>query len=104
MDIEFVRSRFIKHFDGTAGSIFGDFPIETCSKTGSSQVNGGSANGVFVSYAPYKNPQIAISIVIENAGSGSSTAPIAKAIYSEYFKLNPKTAGDKHIKANVLLD
>lgn len=90
-------------YDGTAGSIFGDFPIETCSKTGSSQVNGGSANGVFVSYAPYNNPQIAISIVIENAGSGSSTAPIAKAIYSEYFKLNPKETKDLRVGNNVLL-
>lgn len=90
-------------YDGTAGSIFGDFPIETCSKTGSSQVNGGSANGVFVSYAPYDNPQIAISIVIENAGSGSSTAPIAKAIYSEYFKLNPKETKDLRVDSNVLL-
>lgn len=90
-------------YDGTAGSIFGDFPIETCSKTGSSQVNGGSANGVFVSYAPYKNPQIAVSVVVENAGSGSSTAPIAKAIYSEYFKLNPKSSKDNHVKTNSLL-
>ncbi len=90
-------------YDGTAGSIFGDFPIETCSKTGSSQVNGGSANGVFVSYAPYTNPQIAISIVIENAGSGSSTAPIAKAIYNEYFKLNAKETKDLHVKNNTLL-
>lgn len=90
-------------YDGTAGSIFGDFPIETCSKTGSSQVNGGSANGVFVSYAPYNDPQIAISIVIENAGSGSSTAPIAKAIYSEYFKLNQKDSKDSHVQNNVLL-
>lgn len=99
-----TRGMRLVSYDGTAGSIFGDFPIETCSKTGSSQVNGGSANGVFVSYAPYKDPQIAISIVIENAGSGSSTAPIAKAIYSEYFKLNPKTGGDNHVKANVLLN
>ncbi len=98
-----TRGMRLVSYDGTAGGIFSDFPIETCSKTGSSQVNGGSANGVFVSYAPYKDPQIAISIVIENAGSGSSTAPIAKAIYSEYFKLNPKDSSDKHIKSNVLL-
>ncbi len=90
-------------YDGTAGSIFGDFPIETCSKTGSSQVNGGSANGVFVSYAPYKDPQIAVSIVIEKAGSGSSTAPIAKAIYNEYFKLSSKETKDVHVKNNTLL-
>jgi len=75
-------------YDGTASAIFGDFPVETCSKTGSSQIDGGSANGVFVTYAPYDNPQIAISIVVESAGSGSVTAPIAKAIYSEYFKEN----------------
>jgi len=55
------------------------------------------------SYAPYNNPQIAISIVIENAGSGSSTAPIAKAIYSEYFKLNPKSSNDTHVQTNSLI-
>ncbi len=90
-------------FDGTASSVFGDFPVETCSKTGSSQIDGGSANGVFVTYAPYQNPQIAISVVVENAGSGSVTAPIAKAIYSEYFKLTPKQTGDNYIKNNVLI-
>lgn len=90
-------------YDGTASSVFGDFPIETCSKTGSSQIDGGSANGVFVTYAPYHNPQIAISIVVENAGSGSVTAPIAKAIYSEYFKLTPKQTGDNYIKNNTLI-
>ena len=90
-------------YDGTASSTFGDYPIEVCSKTGSSQVNGGSANGVFVSYAPYKNPKIAVSVVIENAGSGSITAPIAKAVYNEYFKLNPKTSGDTVVKDNSLI-
>ncbi len=89
--------------DGTASSVFGDFPIETCSKTGSSQINGGSANGVFVSYAPYNNPKIAVSIVVESAGSGSITAPIAKAIYSEYFKLNPRETNDSHISNNSLV-
>ena len=90
-------------YDGTASSVFAGYPIEVCSKTGSSQVNGGSANGVFVSYAPYTNPKIAISIVIENAGSGSVTAPIAKEIYNEYFKLNPKSTEDTRIKDNTLI-
>lgn len=90
-------------YDGTASSVFGDFPIETCSKTGSSQVDGSSANGVFVSYAPYDNPKIAIAIVIESAGSGSVTAPIAKDIYTEYFKLNPKQSNDEPTKTNLLI-
>ncbi|MBR5507622.1 MAG: hypothetical protein IKV88_06230 [Clostridia bacterium] len=90
-------------YDGTASAVFGDFPVETCSKTGSSQIDGGSANGVFVTYAPYDKPQIAISIVVESAGSGSVTAPIAKAIYSEYFKLTPKQTNDNYIKNNTLI-
>ena len=90
-------------YDGTASSVFGNYPIETCSKTGSAQINGGSANGVFVSYAPYNNPKIAISIIIESAGSGSVTAPIAKAIYDEYFKLTPRATGDEYVRDNLLI-
>ena len=90
-------------YEGTASSIFGDYPIETCSKTGSAQVNGGSANGVFVSYAPYRNPKISVAVVIESAGSGSITAPIVKAIYNEYFKLNPRSSEDTFIINNALI-
>ncbi len=90
-------------YEGTASSVFGDYPIETCSKTGSAQVNGGSANGVFVSYAPYRNPKISVAVVIESAGSGSITAPIVKAIYNEYFKLNPRSSEDTFIINNSLI-
>lgn len=78
--------RLVSDIDGTA-SIFADFPIEVCSKTGSAQVSKGSANGVFASYAPYKNPQISVAIVVENAGSGAALAPIAKTVYEKYFDL-----------------
>ncbi len=78
--------RMVSDIDGTA-SIFADFPIEVCSKTGSAQVAQGSANGVFASYAPYKNPQISVAIVVENAGSGAALAPIAKTVYEKYFDL-----------------
>ncbi len=79
--------RLVSGEEGTA-AIFADFPINVCSKTGSAQVAKGSANGVFASYAPYENPQIAVVAVVENAGSGSALAPIAKTIYEQYFKLN----------------
>ncbi len=78
--------RLVSDIDGTA-SIFADFPIEVCSKTGSAQVSKGSANGVFASYAPYKNPQISVAIVVENAGSGAALASIAKTVYEKYFDL-----------------
>lgn len=73
--------------EGTAKSYFEDFGIEVCCKTGSAQVGKKDANGVFVCYAPYKNPEIAVAVVVEAAGSGSSTIPIAKNILKEYFNI-----------------
>lgn len=73
--------------EGTAKTYFEDFGVEVCCKTGSAQVGTKNANGVFVCYAPYKNPEIAIAVVIEAAGSGSSTIPVAKNILKEYFNI-----------------
>ena len=44
-------------------------------------------HALFVAYAPPQNPQIAMAVVIEHGGSGSSTAaPIARAILDLYFE------------------
>ena len=49
-------------------------------------------HALFVSYAPAENPQIAVAVVVEHGGHGSSAAaPVAKAIYDAYF--NGKPAG-----------
>ena len=38
-------------------------------------------HALFIAFAPYKNPQYAISVVVEHGGSGSSSAaPVAKKI------------------------
>ncbi len=43
-------------------------------------------HALFVSYAPAKNPQIAVAVVVEHGGHGSSAAaPVAKAMYEAYF-------------------
>ncbi len=43
-------------------------------------------HALFVSYAPVENPQIAVAVVVEHGGHGSSAAaPIAKAMYAAYF-------------------
>lgn len=88
--------------EGTSSAVFADFPVNVCSKTGSAQVNTGSANGVFASYAPYENPQIAVAVVIENAGSGSALAPIAREIYEKYFDVGKTYEKDKVAIKNTL--
>lgn len=54
-------------------------------KTGSAENPFGDAHGWFVGFAPAGNPQIAISVVIENSGgSGRSAVPIANALFEFY--------------------
>ena len=81
--------------DGTASSYFRNFPIEVGGKTGSAQNTGGrSAHALFVSFAPYDDPEIAVCVVGEYAATGGALAPVCLEIYNEYFGLN-QTADDQ---------
>ncbi len=71
--------------EGTASAAFADFPFRTGGKTGSAQVPNGSSNGIYVGYAPYDNPQIAVAVVVEHGGSGGNAAYIARDVFWEYF-------------------
>jgi penicillin-binding protein 2 len=42
-------------------------------------------HALFISFAPYDNPRIAVAVIVENGSSGSRVAaPIARAIMDEY--------------------
>lgn len=57
-------------------------------KTGSAENPFGDAHGWFVGFAPAENPQIAISVIIENSGGSSRLAvPIANDLF-EYYIVN----------------
>ncbi len=44
-------------------------------------------HALFVCYAPSKNPEIAIAVILENAGDGGAVAaPIARKILNAYFE------------------
>lgn len=74
--------------DGTASSVFNGYPIKIGGKTGSAQTKkGASAHGTFLSFAPYDNPEIAVCVIIEHAGSGGAVAPVVRSIYDYYFGL-----------------
>lgn len=76
---------------GTAYYIFSDFGMDIAGKTGSAETQiDGKVNGWFAGFAPYDNPEIAVVVLIENAGSGGNTAEVAKEIMKEYFGTNSK--------------
>lgn len=74
--------------EGSASEIFANYPIQIGGKTGTAQVGDGSNNAVFIAYAPFDNPQIAVSVVLEHGVRGTNAAQVAKDIFDEYFKLN----------------
>lgn len=77
----------------TMSPYFGNLPFEVGCKTGTAEVAGSSANAVFVCFAPYDNPQVALCIVAEKGASGGSLASIAAAMLSQYFVVNEAQSG-----------
>lgn len=44
-------------------------------------------NAMFVAFAPFESPEIIATVVLENAGGGSShAAPIVRALFDDYFQ------------------
>lgn len=72
--------------EGSAARYFQDLPVKVGAKTGTAQVSRNSeAHAILVAFAPYDDPEIAISIVVEHGGSGTAVAEIAAEILSSYF-------------------
>ncbi|HIZ83085.1 MAG TPA: penicillin-binding protein [Firmicutes bacterium] len=71
--------------DGTGRGTFANYPIRVGGKTGTAQVPTGEDNSVFVAFAPYDDPEIAVSVVIEHGGHGSSSGSLVRAIFDAYF-------------------
>ena len=78
----------------TEGTVYllKDLPIKVAGKTGTAQVYSNlnkKTNAWFTGFAPYEDPQIALAIVIESAGEGSTAAvPVAKEVFQWYYNQN----------------
>lgn len=95
--------RMVATSDGP-GYIFNNLDTEVACKTGTSEVvvNGVKRNnGFLITYAPYDNPEIAVSSVVELAGSGTETAEITSAIIDYWYQNN--TDAKTNQKAGTLL-
>ena len=78
--------------------------IQFCGKTGTAQ-NHGDDHSLFIAFAPKDNPKIALAVVIENAGFGSTWGvPIASLLIEKYLtgKIT-RTAMEKQMLDGVVL-
>ncbi len=93
---------------GTVRRAFEGMDYETGGKSGTAQVFGLAENqeynadeiaehlrdhALFTGFAPYDNPQVVVSIVLENAGGGSSNGgPIARRIFDHMLQEKNQTS------------
>lgn len=95
---------------GTARALGMNLPFKMAGKTGTAQVFGVAQDkeyddlevakklrdhALFIVFAPVDNPQIAIGLIVENGGHGSSVAaPVARKIIDTWLKKQPSPDGE----------
>lgn len=75
---------------GTLRTVFKDFPIDVAAKSGTAEENKNLSSHVwFVGFAPYDDPQIAVTVMIPFGDvTGSPAAVVARNVIGEYMGLN----------------
>ena len=74
--------------DGSAVDTFGNYHIPVASKTGTAQIGEGKTNnGIFVCFAPYDDPEVAVAIMVEHGKSGATIAFMAREALDAYFSI-----------------
>lgn len=72
--------------------------IQIAGKTGTAQNPHGKDHALFIAFAPFDDPQIAVAVVVENVGFGATyAAPIAKEMIKA-FLIKDKTKQDEQKK------
>lgn len=79
---------------GTA-RLLSSIPMEIAAKTGTAQVTGKKPHAWVTVFAPIENPEIAITVMVEHAGEGSTIAmPIMRDIMRWFYEQRVAVEGD----------
>ncbi len=71
---------------GSIKSLFQGLPVTVAGKTGTAQITQNEPNhALFVSFAPYENPEISVTVVIPNGFTSSNAAELASNVYKYYY-------------------
>lgn len=80
--------------DGTGRAALGDYPIKIGGKTGTSQVTNAADHSTYIVFAPYDNPEIAISVVLEHGNSGYSSGTVVRELLDAFFFADGNNSDD----------
>lgn len=101
---ELIRKGMRDVVNGSDSSIkflYDKLDLKVAGKTGTAQENKNRPNhALFISYAPYDDPEIAMTVVVPNGYTSTNAAEIARDIYKYYFN---KTSEDEEKATTALL-
>jgi len=88
---DIVRNAMLKVVQGAGTATHLRMPeLLIAGKTGTAQNPHGKDHAIFIGFAPFDNPKIAVAVMVENSGFGSTyAAPIAKEVITQYLKPSP---------------
>jgi penicillin-binding protein 2 len=75
-------------------------------KTGTVENPHGKDHSMFIAFAPLEDPQIALTVIVENSGFGSTwAAPIATLLIEKYLlgKVSRPWLEERMINGNLIL-
>ncbi len=79
--------------EGSAAEVFEGYEITVGGKTGTAQVSEKkSDNAIFTAFAPFDDPQLVSTCVIEQGNTGSNAGVSVKLLFDKYFGLDEKRA------------
>lgn len=85
--------------EGTATNLFMNWPVKIAAKTGTAETSSQGEkktdnHGLFVAFAPYDKPQVAVAAIIEFGGHGGSSAGVAaRDLLASYFNIKLQGGG-----------
>lgn len=75
---------------GTAYQAFEGFGVSVAGKTGTAESGQQNPHAWFAGYAPAEDPEIAIAVIVEHTGEGSTyAAPLFRKVLEAYFEIEP---------------
>lgn len=104
---EIVARAMFEVFEGEHGTArwYQMDSITQAGKTGTVQNPHGEDHSMFIAYAPVDNPQIALSVIVENGGFGSKwAAPIASLLIEKYIsgEINRKNLEKRMLEGDLI--
>ncbi|MDX1608056.1 MAG: penicillin-binding protein 2 [Candidatus Spechtbacterales bacterium] len=69
-----------------SGVYLQQLPVSVAGKTGTAQTSGIKNNAWFTGFAPYEDPEVTVTVLLEEGQSSNNAVRVAKEIFDVYFK------------------